>query len=101
LSSILTKQLITDHQQEREHIYFHTLPHLKEIAENQIKSLIKKVPLDQDFFTILEGDITRQDLNNKQEINDILLRNVTHVFHLAAIYDLAVTEDAAYKVHVE
>ena|SRR5699024_7910696 len=101
LASRLTQQLIMDHHQEIEHIYLLTLPHLKEMAEKQIKSLIKKVPLDHDFFTIVEGDITRQDLNIKQEINDILLRNVTHVFHLAAIYDLAVPEDAAYKVNVE
>src|SRR5699024_5159812 len=101
LASKLTQQLVHDHHQEIEHIYLLTLPHLKKTAENKLETLIKKTALDHDFFTILEGDITKQDLDIEKEINDVLRENVTHVFHLAAIYDLAVPEDTAYKVNVE
>ncbi|MCF6136140.1 SDR family oxidoreductase [Pseudalkalibacillus berkeleyi] len=47
-------------------------------------------------FTILQGDITKENLGLK----GIELDRVTHVFHFAAIYDLAVALEVAELVNV-
>ncbi len=46
---------------------------------------------------VVVGDITLRDLGIAQE----LAEEVTHAFHLAAIYNLAVKKDLAYKVNVQ
>jgi len=51
-------------------------------------------------IVLLTGDITRPQLGlGEQERQEVAAR-VTHVFHLAAIYDLAVPYDLAYQVNV-
>ncbi|MBL0388710.1 SDR family oxidoreductase [Tumebacillus sp. ITR2] len=51
-------------------------------------------------FQIVEGDITREGLALTSEKSDALRGCVTYVFHLAAVYDLAVPKDLAYDVNV-
>src|SRR5699024_12399556 len=46
-------------------------------------------------------DITRVELVNDNTANQQLQETVTHVFHLAAIYDLAVPRDIAFNVNVD
>src|SRR5699024_4565788 len=46
------------------------------------------------------GDITHPNLSMDKTVCDTLQNRVTHVFHLAAIYDLAVSEQIAYQVNV-
>ena len=59
----------------------------------------KSVPIEN--FALVKGDITRENLG----ISDADLKNIraetTQVFHLAAIYDLAVAKNPAFKVNVE
>ncbi|SDX03380.1 Male sterility protein [Marininema mesophilum] len=50
--------------------------------------------------TLLVGDITKLDLGVSSEDIKALSETVTHFFHLAAIYDLAVPKDLAYQVNV-
>lgn len=49
---------------------------------------------------LLVGDITQEDLGLSVEELPILRESITHFFHLAAIYDLAVPKDLAYTVNV-
>ncbi len=49
---------------------------------------------------LLVGDITQEDLGLSVEELPILRASITHFFHLAAIYDLAVPKDLAYTVNV-
>lgn len=51
-------------------------------------------------ITIIEGDITKSELGIDEGTRRRLTEEVTHVFHLAAIYDLAVPEDIAHRVNV-
>ncbi|WAA11229.1 SDR family oxidoreductase [Fervidibacillus albus] len=44
--------------------------------------------------------MTKTDLGLDKEIGETLHNTVTHVFHLAALYDLAVPKDLAYRVNV-
>ncbi|PTX64537.1 thioester reductase-like protein [Melghirimyces profundicolus] len=49
---------------------------------------------------LVEGDITQEDLGMESGVMASLQETVTHFFHLAAIYDLAVPKEAAEKVNV-
>src|SRR5690625_4113476 len=52
------------------------------------------------MFTIVEGEKKKKNLQINLVLNDRLQEEVTHVFHLAAIYDLAVPKDIAWNVNV-
>lgn len=101
LSSGLIQQLINDHYQSIEHIYLLILPQQKEKAEESIQIFINRNNLEQSFFTLIEGDITKPGLNMKQNMAHLLQDKVTHCFHLAALYDLAVPQDIARQINVE
>lgn len=66
---------------------------LEEIAE------LTATPLES--FVIVEGDITQPDLGIESEDLETIRFETTDVYHLAAIYDLAVEKDLAYKVNLE
>src|SRR5699024_11888884 len=55
--------------------------------------------LNESIFTLIEDDITALGLVMKV-IEDVTT-NITHVFHLAAVYDLAVPKELAYRVNVD
>ena len=52
-------------------------------------------------FALIEGDITRPDLGVGDEDAEFIREKITDVFHLAAVYDLAVGKDLAFRVNVE
>jgi thioester reductase-like protein len=52
-------------------------------------------------FAVIEGDITEPDLGMERDDAATVRYETTDVFHLAAIYDLAVDEDLARKVNLE
>jgi len=54
-----------------------------------------------DRVEVLEGDIADRRLALASADWDRVRATVTHVFHLAAIYDLAVPEEAAQRVNVD
>lgn len=54
-----------------------------------------------DDFRIIAGDITKEDLDMSREELDLVRREATTVFHLAAIYDLAVRQETAQRVNVQ
>lgn len=100
LASNLIRQLLHDYQKEIKHIYLLVLPILKDKATEELELLTEKTAVDPDIFTIVEGDITEPTLAIDSDINHDLQESVTHVFHLAAIYDLAVPKDIAFRVNV-
>ena len=52
-------------------------------------------------FAIIEGDITLPNLGTSDEDLEAIREEITSVFHLAAVYDLAVDRDTAFRVNVE
>ncbi|MEH7331979.1 SDR family oxidoreductase [Neobacillus drentensis] len=76
------------------------LPGMANKAETERKTILSELGLPDTSLTIIEGDITRPELLNNPEELVNLNEKITHVFHLAAIYDLAVPRDIAYKVNV-
>ncbi len=59
----------------------------------------KNVALEN--FALIEGDITRPELGMSGADADLVRETATDVFHLAAIYDLAVPQEVAHLVNVE
>src|SRR6185295_13300743 len=52
-------------------------------------------------FTLMPGDIAQPDLGMSQADLETARSRTTILFHLAAVYDLAVSRDLAHRVNVE
>lgn len=57
------------------------------------------VPLEN--FVIAEGDITKVDLGIPAEDLEAIRAETTDIYHLAAVYDLSVKKEVAYKVNLD
>ncbi|UII57143.1 SDR family oxidoreductase [Cytobacillus spongiae] len=82
-------------------VYALVLPSMMEKASIERKNIIRELNLKEEQFHLVIGDITKEGLSISNEQQQELIHNVTHVFHLAAIYDLAVPKDIAYLVNVD
>lgn len=95
IHGILTKY---DHVEK---IYVLVLPTMKHQAKMKINQFNEQYSLPDGKISIIEGDITKFHLGIDEKINRELETSVTRVFHLAAIYDLAVPKGIAYRVNVD
>lgn len=68
-------------------------------ASAQIDAILSEHPGSNASLEVVTGDITRDDLGLGDSY-DALTRSVSTVWHLAAIYDLAVDETVAYRINV-
>ncbi|WP_042149371.1 SDR family oxidoreductase [Paucisalibacillus sp. EB02] len=100
LASSLIKQMICDYREKINHMYLLILPSQKELAESTLNEIVNQAGIATELFTIMTGDITKEDIGLDPKILEELSQQVTHVFHLAAIYDLAVPQETAYQVNV-
>ncbi|MCA1031243.1 SDR family oxidoreductase [Bacillus timonensis] len=82
-------------------IYVLVLPGMLEKARTSINEINDYHQLDPTTISMIVGDITKDDLGISLQVKNELSASVTHVLHLAAIYDLAVPREIAYKVNVE
>jgi len=72
-----------------------------EKATSDIAAIARRTNVPLDNFTLVEGDITREKLGLADGDLKTVLDEATDVFHLAAVYDLAVEKDLAFAVNVE
>lgn len=93
----LVKDLLEENQ-ERKQLFLFVLPSMKHIAVPIIQTLQQQSPHSE--LTLIEGDITNSNLMLSPEDAELLKRKVNVVFHLAAIYDLAVKSEIAYNINV-
>jgi nucleoside-diphosphate-sugar epimerase len=98
IASRMIKKLL----QRDQHAHFELLVHPSqwEKAHKEVEWLVRSHFGQSKQFTILKGDITKDNLCLSDQEMQGLLHKITHVFHLAAIYDLAVPRDIAYEVNV-
>ena len=73
---------------------------LAETARAETARIASEAGVPADHFRLLEGDITRDKLGLSAADFEAALGDSTTVFHLAAIYDLAVERDFAMRVNV-
>ena len=76
-------------------------PSLAERARNEIASIAEETGAPLTHFLIVEGDITKEALGLSKSEQDRVRAEATTLFHLAAIYDLAVTSEIAQLVNVQ
>ncbi|TCS94821.1 SDR family oxidoreductase [Hazenella coriacea] len=98
LATSILRQLIQSSIQV-ERIYVLVLPSMRRQAEKEIAKIESTTQFQR--ISILQGDLTQPYMNLNDEVQAILRSQVTHVFHLAAIYDLAVSKEIAYRVNVK
>ena len=76
-------------------------PALVEDALKEISDIARQTNRDLRDFQIAVGDITQPDLGLNPDDARIIREEANVVFHLAAIYDLAVARDIALRVNFE
>jgi len=83
--------------------YFHllTLPHFTAKAEEEIHVLDGRVPGLAQRVQIHPGDITSPRLGLATPDYERLASKCRYVYHLAAIYDLAVAKQPAYRINLD
>lgn len=99
LAGRLLEELLDRQAQAR--YTFLVLPRMRELAERRLAQLTERRPaLDEARFAIVEGDITQPRMGLDGDTWARLTQGVGVVWHLAALYDLAVDEQVAYRVNV-
>ncbi|MDQ0351030.1 nucleoside-diphosphate-sugar epimerase [Alkalibacillus filiformis] len=98
ISENLIREIIR--QKKFEQVYLLVIEQSMDEANSLLNKVVIEEKIAQDKLTIVKGDITQEGLGIEQKIANDIQQDVTHVFHLAALYDLAVPFDIAYKVNV-
>jgi len=76
-------------------------PSLWETAIEEIADIAKRSGRPSSDFRLLQGDITLPNLGLNELDQQVVRSEASTVFHLAALYDLAVARELALKVNVE
>ncbi|MEH7512408.1 SDR family oxidoreductase [Gottfriedia acidiceleris] len=93
---------ILDNEMSFQKIYLLILPNTEKQCREFLLTLDQKYPdYTLSKLELLSGDITQKDFGLNLKILNVLINNITDLFHLAAIYDLAVPKKIAYEVNVK
>jgi thioester reductase-like protein len=76
-------------------------PAFAERARHEVARIALETGAPEGNFRLLEGDITREDLGLSARDLEEARGEATVVFHLAAVYDLAVSREVGFRVNVE
>lgn len=97
----ITSQLIRKLFQENvtDTVYALILITEKNKAEKEVERILEQYP--GRTIELIEGDITSSKLGLEDEVIETIKNNINTFWHLAAIYDLAVPRDLAWKVNVD
>ncbi|HYN84898.1 MAG TPA: SDR family oxidoreductase [Pyrinomonadaceae bacterium] len=76
-------------------------PSFLERARAEVARVAAESGVAAEAFKIVEGDITREGLGLPPGDAATARRETTLLFHLAAVYDLAVAREPAFRVNVE
>ena len=86
---------------ENVHFYLLVQEQFVEKAVEEVERIADRTATPLENFALVKGDITREDLGIEAEDLEVLRKETTDIFHLAAVYDLAVEKDLAHKVNLE
>jgi thioester reductase-like protein len=78
-----------------------TQPLFVEMARERVAQIAEETGASPDHFRLVEGDITQPNLGLSTVEFERARRETNSIFHLAAIYDLAVSSGVAAHVNVE
>lgn len=86
---------------DAERLYLLVQPQFFETAQKAVDELAAAHSVPAERFVLLAGDITKPGLGIDKDVSGELTHTVTDVFHLAAVYDLAVDKELAFSVNLE
>ncbi|WP_369404797.1 SDR family oxidoreductase [Piscibacillus salipiscarius] len=69
-------------------------------AEEEINNIIDEKQISPNLIHVVPGDITKPNLDMDITYQELFINNIHYVFHLAAIYALAVPKSIAFNVNV-
>ena len=72
-----------------------------EKAMQEIRKITAETKTPLENFAIIEGDITQENLGMSAEDWATVADEITSIYHLAAVYDLAVKKNVGYSVNVD
>ncbi len=72
-----------------------------EKAMSEVEEIADFTSTPLENFVIVEGDITKPDLGISEDDLETIRYETTDIFHLAAVYDLAVSKDVAFSVNLD
>lgn len=84
-----------------EKVYLLHLPSMEKQAKKQVETWKEDQEVNTEKIELIQGDITQEGLGLNPSKATPLRKEVTHVFHLAALYDLAVPLLPAWKINVQ
>jgi thioester reductase-like protein len=76
-------------------------PSLLEMARETANGIVRDIGVAAENFKVVSGDITEPNLGLSPKEAEVARQEITSIFHLAAIYDLAVDCAVASHVNVE
>jgi len=97
----IATRLVRRLAQEENRFILLVQPALAKLALTEVNEIIQQTGRKDCDFRVVEGDITKRDLGLSPDLIAGLRAEAATVFHLAAIYDLAVSRDIALRVNLE
>lgn len=97
----IASRLVERLANQGEHFLLLVQPELISRAQGEVASIAAGTKVPADRFRIIEGDITDENLALSPPDRELVREHTSTVFHLAAIYDLAVRQDLAFAVNVD
>ncbi len=76
-------------------------PRFVEKATVAVERIAKATGTSLENYALIEGDVGEPDLGISEDDLDTIRSETTDVFHLAAVYDLAVDKATAFRVNVQ
>jgi thioester reductase-like protein len=97
ISNELIRQLLKDDNDNT--VYCLHLPSMKSKALLAAKKIEEEAGVSK-RIVLIEGDITQEGLGLSESTREKLVNEIEYVWHLAAVYDLSVAYETAFKVNV-
>lgn len=76
-------------------------PDFVDKAASEVEAIAESTGTPLQNFALIEGDITSEDLGIGEDDLQTIRTETTDVYHLAAIYDLAVEKSPAFRVNLQ
>jgi nucleoside-diphosphate-sugar epimerase len=97
----IAERLVARLAKDENQFFLLVQPEFLERAVESIQRITAATNVPLENFAVIEGDISQPDLGMDPDDAATVRYETTDVFHLAAVYDLAVERDLATRVNLE
>lgn len=96
----IARRLVERLSRPRTQFFLLVQPHFVDAAARAIEGIAEETGTPLENFALIEGDITEPQLGISDEDLQAIRDETTDVFHLAAVYDLAIDRETAMRVNL-